>query len=67
MSWLRHSEPPVVPDDREARKALIREETRRLAQVVNQGAEIIPLADSLRRHNERNHYAERLQEAYGMR
>lgn len=67
MNWL-HAQPiPAIPDDSKDRRHAIVTATRQLEDIKSRTPEIVSVAESVERHIGRNHFAERLERAYGLR
>lgn len=70
MSLFRRKLPaahsiPVVPDDKAEREAALKKSEEGLANAVSRIPHVIELSSSIANHYETNHYAQRLQTAYG--
>ena len=68
MSWFRKpltSEIPVVPDDRLEREAALEKSRAGLREAQSRIEPVRQLTTSISQHYDQNHYALRLQRAYG--
>jgi len=63
--WKRQPPIPVVPDDGDFLEANLIESQARLDRAREKQNSAIPVAESLRTHNSRNHYIQRLELSYG--
>lgn len=68
MSWVRQYRENIVhvPQDDRERMALLVDAETRLAETQNLGAEVTDVSISLRERNDRNHFAQGLQRAFGV-
>lgn len=66
MRWFKRlPAPPTVPNDQEERLRAMEESIEALNRARTKSVNISIVTDSLRVHNEINHYAQRVRESFG--